>query len=123
RVGGAHRRADRPARGGAGGPRAGRGDRVSVVLPEDLLFAVRTARGAGELAMRWFQSDALVAEGKADGSPVTEADRAAERFVRSEIERRFPGDGVIGEEFGETRSRNGRTWVVDPIDGPRSFVQ
>ncbi len=96
---------------------------MSVVLPEELLFAVRTARGAGELAMRWFQSDALVAEGKADGSPVTEADRAAERFVRSEVERRFPGDGVIGEEFGETRSRNGRTWVVDPIDGTRSFVQ
>lgn len=94
-----------------------------TALPPDLDFAVRTARTAGALAMRWFQSAELVADGKADGSPVTQADREAERLVRDEIQRAFPDDGVIGEEFSEKPSRNGRVWVVDPIDGTRSFVQ
>ncbi len=91
--------------------------------PADLAFAVHTARAAGALTMRWFQSDDLVADGKHDGSPVTQADREAERFVRDEIANAFPGDGVIGEEFPPLESSNGRTWVVDPIDGTRSFVQ
>jgi histidinol phosphatase-like enzyme (inositol monophosphatase family) len=94
-----------------------------TALPFDLEFAVRTARAAGELTMRWFQSDELVADGKQDGSPVTQADREAEQFVRDEVAKAFPGDGVIGEEFPALESTNGRTWVVDPIDGTRSFVQ
>ena len=92
-------------------------------LPPDLAFAVRTARAAGALTMKWFQSTRLVAEGKDDGSPVTQADREAERFVRDAVAEAFPGDGVIGEEFPPLESSNGRTWVVDPIDGTRSFVQ
>lgn len=89
---------------------------------ERLSFAVRTARAAGRLTMNWFQSEGLIAEGKADGSPVTQADRESERFVRDEIARAFPGDGVIGEEFPATDSTTGYTWVVDPIDGTKSFV-
>lgn len=92
-------------------------------FPADLDFAVRTTRAAGELTMRWFQSEHLVADGKHDGSPVTQADRESERFVRDEVAKAFPGDGVIGEEFPPLESTNGRTWVVDPIDGTRSFVQ
>lgn len=92
-------------------------------LPPDLAFAVRTARAAGALTMKWFQSARLLAEGKDDGSPVTQADREAERFVRDAVGEAFAGDGVIGEEFPPIDSRNGRTWVVDPIDGTRSFVQ
>jgi histidinol phosphatase-like enzyme (inositol monophosphatase family) len=92
-------------------------------LPPDLGFAVRTARAAGAITMRWFQTPGLVADGKHDGSPVTEADRAAERFVREAVARAFPGDGVIGEEFPPAESTTGRTWIVDPIDGTRSFVQ
>lgn len=88
----------------------------------DFEFAVRTARAAGAVTMKWFQSGGLIAEGKADGSPVTQADRAAELFVREEVARVFPGDGVIGEEFPPVESETGRTWVVDPIDGTMSFV-
>tara|TARA_R110000782_G_scaffold54637_11_gene115535 strand:+ start:19068 stop:19856 length:789 start_codon:yes stop_codon:yes gene_type:complete len=88
----------------------------------DLEFAVRTARAAGARTMKWFQSDGLIAEGKTDGSPVTCADRDAERFVREAVADAFPGDGVIGEEFPALESTTGRTWVVDPIDGTMSFV-
>lgn len=85
-------------------------------------FAIRTARAASQLTMKWFQSEGLVAEGKSDGSPVTQADREAELFVRAEVARAFPGDGVIGEEFPPVESSTGRTWVIDPIDGTKSFV-
>jgi histidinol phosphatase-like enzyme (inositol monophosphatase family) len=54
---------------------------------------------------------------------VTAADRAAEAAAREWIERRFPGDGVLGEESGETRSDAARRWIVDPIDGTKSFVR
>jgi histidinol-phosphatase len=91
-------------------------------LSERLTFAIETARGAGEVAMRWFQSDELVTTGKADGSPVTQADQAAERFVRDAIGRAYPEDGIVGEEYDATESRSGRTWVIDPIDGTKSFV-
>lgn len=91
-------------------------------MPPDLDFAVQTARAAGTLTMKWFQSEGLVAEGKADGSPVTAADRAAELFVRDAVAEAFPGDGVIGEEFPPVESSTGRTWIVDPIDGTMSFV-
>jgi histidinol phosphatase-like enzyme (inositol monophosphatase family) len=54
--------------------------------------------------------------------PVTVADREAERSIRSMIESRFPDHGIIGEEFGEKPSRSGFTWILDPIDGTRSFI-
>jgi histidinol-phosphatase len=59
---------------------------------------------------------------KADLTPVTIADRAAEQLARSLIETRFPHDGIIGEEFGESRPGATRRWILDPIDGTRSFV-
>jgi histidinol phosphatase-like enzyme (inositol monophosphatase family) len=95
---------------------------MTTQLHPDLDFAVRTARAAGRLTLDWFQSGGLIAEGKADGSPVTQADRAAEKFVRDAVAEAFPGDGVIGEEFPPMDSSTGRTWVVDPIDGTMSFV-
>lgn len=58
---------------------------------------------------------------KADATPVTIADRNAERAMRIEIERRYPDHGVIGEEFGERRGKRYR-WVLDPIDGTRAFI-
>ena len=54
--------------------------------------------------------------------PVTPADRAFEKFIRSRIKRKFPGHQVIGEEFGHKKSTSDYTWVIDPIDGTRSFV-
>ena len=54
--------------------------------------------------------------------PVTSADRAFEKFIRKEIKKKFPNHQVIGEEFGHSKSKSNFTWVLDPIDGTRSFV-
>lgn len=80
------------------------------------------ARLAGAVALRHFRSG-IVAEAKADGSPVTVADREAERAARAWIEQRFPNDGILGEEYGVTRPDARRRWVLDPIDGTRTFVR
>jgi len=54
--------------------------------------------------------------------PVTNIDRAFETFLRKEILKKFPDDGIIGEEFGERKTKSGFSWILDPIDGTRSFV-
>ena len=54
--------------------------------------------------------------------PVTSADKAFEKFIRKEIKKKFPNHQVIGEEFGHSKSKSNFTWVLDPIDGTRSFV-
>ena len=54
--------------------------------------------------------------------PVTSADKAFEKFIRKEIKKKFPKHQVIGEEFGHQKSKSDFTWVLDPIDGTRSFV-
>jgi len=84
--------------------------------------AVEVARLAGDVANRFFQR-ALDLETKADGSPVTAADRAAETTAREWLSRRFAGDRIVGEEFGETAARSDRAWFIDPIDGTRTFVR
>ena len=84
--------------------------------------AVELARLTGDIALRHYRST-LVVETKADGSPVTAADRAAEEAAREWVRRYFPDDGVLGEEFGEERPGARRRWVIDPIDGTKSFVR
>jgi histidinol-phosphatase len=60
---------------------------------------------------------------KRDGTPVTIADRAAEQAARDWLRRRFPDDGVLGEELGEDRPGAKRRWLLDPIDGTKTFVR
>ncbi|MFL6210301.1 MAG: inositol monophosphatase family protein [Pyrinomonadaceae bacterium] len=90
-------------------------------LRELMEFAAHLARGAGEITLRYFRQP-FTPERKADGSFVTVADRAAEKFLRAEIERRFPDDAILGEEEGERVGTSGRRWIIDPIDGTYSFV-
>lgn len=91
--------------------------------PETLLQAVREcAERAGSVAFKHYRTGVTV-EWKGDGSPVTIADRGAELAVREWIEARFPSDGILGEEFGEKPGTSGRRWLVDPIDGTKSFVR
>jgi fructose-1,6-bisphosphatase/inositol monophosphatase family enzyme len=78
--------------------------------------AQELARRTASVALRHFRS-ALTVEAKGDGSPVTIADRSAEEEARAWIMRRFPEDGILGEEFGAHRPRAKRRWIVDPIDG------
>ncbi len=93
-------------------------------VDHDLLdAAVAIAREAGELTLRWFQARDLAVDSKADGTPVTAADRAAERLVRERLAAHFPGDGVLGEEEAETVGTSGRRWIVDPIDGTKAFAR
>ncbi|HEY2954988.1 MAG TPA: inositol monophosphatase family protein [Candidatus Eisenbacteria bacterium] len=84
--------------------------------------AAEAARAAGDAAHRRYRTR-LAIEEKADGSPVTEADRAAERAAREWIEARFPADGIQGEELGRARPEARRRWLIDPIDGTRTFVR
>ena len=89
----------------------------------DLLGAVRdVASLAGAVAMSHFRASVSV-EIKRDGSPVSEADRAAERAARDWIAQRFPRDGVLGEELGETNAGAKRRWIIDPIDGTVTFLR
>ena len=87
-----------------------------------LELATAAARGAGDLTLKWFRSPALSVDRKGDGSPVTVADRAAEEQIRRQIAAAFPRDAIVGEEFGETAGTSGYTWVLDPIDGTKSFI-
>ena len=88
-----------------------------------LLDAVQVvARAAGDVALRHYRSR-LAVETKGDGSPVTIADREGERAAREWIARRFAQDGILGEEFGATEGTSGRRWLLDPIDGTKTFVR
>jgi histidinol phosphatase-like enzyme (inositol monophosphatase family) len=87
-----------------------------------LLQAVaEVARRAGKVALSHFRSR-LAVETKHDGSPVTIADRAAEQAAREWIGARFPEDGIHGEELGLHNAQAARRWIIDPIDGTKSFV-
>jgi histidinol-phosphatase len=84
--------------------------------------AVDMTRKAGQVALRYFDS-ALNVEWKSDESPVTVADRETETYLRSVLKAAFPGDGFLGEEHGEEPGSTGYRWIIDPIDGTRSFVR
>lgn len=88
---------------------------------DDLRLAQALADAAGE-AIRPFFRQRFDQEQKADASPVTEADRAAEAAMRRILAAERPDDGIVGEEYGVEREDAQRVWVLDPIDGTRSFV-
>jgi histidinol-phosphatase len=84
--------------------------------------AVAAAQEAGQLALGYFDTDIAV-EWKQDHSPVTLADRGAETLLRRQLLGKFPNDGFLGEESGDTPGSSGFRWIIDPIDGTRSFVR
>jgi histidinol-phosphatase len=84
--------------------------------------AVEAAQRAAQRAMGYFEA-AVAVEWKHDQSPVTIADRETEQELRSTFQDRFPGDGFLGEEYGDAPGSSGFRWVIDPIDGTRSFVR
>lgn len=92
-------------------------------MSKELLEAVeKVARIAGDVALRHYRT-ALAVTTKADGSPVTIADREAEQAARTWLAERFPTDAILGEEFGETPGTSERRWLLDPIDGTITFVR
>lgn len=86
-----------------------------------LEFARETAYQAGRLTLDYFNKG-VRPDFKADGSPVTIADRKAEEHVRRAVEKRFPTHAVLGEEFGESHEGASHRWIIDPIDGTKAFV-
>ncbi len=95
---------------------------MTATCPEPFIsLAGRLADAGGAIARRYFRSGIAV-ETKADASPVTVADREAERAMRALIEAAYPDHGIIGEEHGAVRTDAAYVWVIDPIDGTRSFI-
>jgi CoA:oxalate CoA-transferase len=101
--------------------------RAALATPKDALdmdflrFAQCQADVAGTIIKRYYRQphDTTL---KADSSPVTQADRAVEAALREAIEKTYPDHGIIGEEFGSVRDGADYVWVLDPIDGTRSFM-
>ncbi|MCU0506313.1 MAG: histidinol-phosphatase [Chloroflexi bacterium] len=87
-----------------------------------LAFALEVATEADAIALRGFRSG-LATETKADGSFVTEADRAVERLVRDRIADRYPDHGIVGEEEAAFQADASVRWYVDPIDGTHNFMR
>lgn len=88
-----------------------------------LLQAVsEVAALAGARALAYWRRPVAV-EWKSDGSPVTRADREGETAAREWIAKRFPHDAILGEEFGLTEGTSGRRWLIDPVDGTKTFVR
>ena len=86
-------------------------------------FVSDLAYRAGRITLGYFNVGALP-DYKADDTPVTAADRAAEKFIRAELEKAYPNCAIVGEEFGETGSSgSSMRWIVDPIDGTKSFMR
>jgi histidinol-phosphatase len=89
---------------------------------DDLRLAHVLADAVERVTMSRFRAADLVVESKPDLTPVTDADRAAEELVRSQLKRTRPRDAVEGEEF-DTTGHGPRRWVIDPIDGTKNFVR
>ncbi|MFL7840013.1 MAG: histidinol-phosphatase [Candidatus Promineifilaceae bacterium] len=90
--------------------------------PQTLLeFAIDAAWRAGRSTLNLYQTGAA-AERKSDNTPVTQADKQAERILREMITHHWPDHGIIGEEFGQVNSNAHYRWIIDPIDGTKSFI-
>ena len=92
-------------------------------MSDDLELAERAARAAGDVLMSWFGRTPQGLGSKTSVTdPVSDADREAERMIRELLTRERPDDGLVGEEGSRNPSTNGRTWIVDPLDGTVNFL-
>jgi histidinol phosphatase-like enzyme (inositol monophosphatase family) len=89
---------------------------------QEIEIARRAADLSAKLALR-YQKDGITPENKPDQSPVTIADKESEKLIAKMLEDAFPDDGILGEEGSNKASKNGRRWIIDPIDGTRDFVR
>lgn len=92
-----------------------------MFLKEELQFAIQLVEEVGKTICQYYEQGVSV-EYKADESPVTVADRKAEETIRTALEKETPSYGIVGEEFGEKIGSATRQWVIDPIDGTKSFI-
>lgn len=98
------------------------GKRMKPPSLQDLLaVAVEASRLGGERTLRYFNTGVKV-ETKADNTPVTRADRESEEVIRNCIQKSFPGHAIVGEEGGSTAGDSRFRWIIDPIDGTKTFI-
>ena len=95
--------------------------KTGVMTDDDILLACALADAAGAAIRPFFRAPFAI-ETKPDASPVTQADQAAERAIRALLAVHAPDDGIVGEEYGRERDDAERVWVLDPIDGTRTFI-
>ena len=95
--------------------------RAEPCAPKLIAAAERAAEASGAIIRAYFRSGVVVHD-KEDSSPVTAADREAETAIRAVLVAECPGHGVIGEEHGSERAGADHVWVIDPIDGTKSFI-
>lgn len=97
---------------------------TDVEAQKRLEFAIDVARRAGELGVKFFRElDKLTIESKGHQDLVSNGDREVELFVRAEIAKAYPQDGIVGEEHAPVEGTSGHVWVIDPIDGTANFVR
>ncbi len=94
---------------------------MNDLIDETLAKAIDIAETASKIPMTYFRKPLTLVE-KEDESPVTIADRETEMFIRERLAEAFPLDGIFGEEFGVQEGGNDALWIIDPIDGTRSFI-
>ncbi|GCB57490.1 inositol monophosphatase family protein [Rhodococcus erythropolis] len=95
---------------------------MNRILSTRAEIALAITREAGDLARHWFDKSTLRVDTKSDGSPVTQADQEIEQMIRNALSENFPDDGIMGEEFDDIEGSSGNRWIIDPIDGTKSFV-
>ena len=93
-----------------------------MMFEREINLAKLLVQEAGAMALD-YQRQGVKAEAKQDDSPVTAADRACEKLIVERLQREFPDDGVLGEEGSNRPTKNGRKWIIDPIDGTKDFVR
>ena len=96
--------------------------KLQSVLDGRLTAAVELAVVAGRSTLEHFQRNTFTVERKGDDSPVTIADKQAEQLIRAQLQQRFAQDAILGEEFGAQGGTTDYQWIVDPIDGTKSFI-
>ncbi len=94
----------------------------SMNLEAHKKFIGELVEGTGEIIRKYWFDSTCKAEYKADETPVTVADRDTEVYIREQIHKKFPGHGIIGEEFENENEDAEFVWVIDPIDGTKSFI-
>ena len=94
---------------------------MSLNLNEFVKFANLLADSASQTSMKYFRKK-LEVDNKDDESPVTIADKETEKIIRDEIRKNFPNHGILGEEYENENLDSEFIWVIDPIDGTRSYI-
>jgi histidinol-phosphatase len=98
------------------------GTDIATDRTSELVLAMELADAAAAVTLPWF-GDRLPVELKADATPVTEVDRAAEAAIRDRLATQRPDDGILGEEHGDHPGTSGRKWVIDPVDGTKLYAE